>query len=290
MNLGAIMGYEFTKTQRIICIDSLVSVFERSMKPDYVFSGEMHDFWELLYVEEGSICVSADEKVYDLKANEVIFHKPMELHKFHLTENAKIFVMSFTLSGKMSDQFKNKSLKLTLKQNVLLQKAIDVLHDASQGGEDDYCSYLKTLSADPVQFQQFVGNMELFLLSLCNESTQTIDLPQNFETNIFKKTVLMMDKNVEGWITSVEISKALNVSVSYLKKVFAKYAGMGIHKYFVKTKINLATKLLKAGKSVSEVSEELSFSSHNYFCSVFKRETGRLPSELKAEAINKSII
>ena len=79
------------------------------------------------------------------------------------------------------------------------------------------------------------------------------------------------------------IAKKLNVSVSYLKKIFTKYAGLGVHKYFLKSKITIACRLLRRGMSVCEVSEKLSFSSHNYFSTVFKRETGRLPSEFRKE-------
>ena len=71
--------------------------------------------------------------------------------------------------------------------------------------------------------------------------------------------------------------------VSYLKKIFSKYAGLGIHKYFLKSKITIACRLLRRGMSVCDVSEKLSFSSHNYFSTVFKRETGRLPSDFRKE-------
>ena len=67
------------------------------------------------------------------------------------------------------------------------------------------------------------------------------------------------------------------MSVSYLKRTFAKYAGLGVHQYFLKTKILCASHMLKSGKSITETADALSFSSPNYFSTVFKREMGVTP-------------
>ena len=64
------------------------------------------------------------------------------------------------------------------------------------------------------------------------------------------------------------------------KVLFEKYAGISIHKYFLKLKFKVATKLLKEGLSVSEVSEKLNFSSQSYFSVSYKREMRISPSEI----------
>lgn len=277
------MDYQFIPAKRLITIDGFVSCFERNMDDHYVFSGEMHDFWELMYVEEGSVCVSADENILNLNSNDIIFHKPMELHKFNTEVRAKIFVISFSLSGELRKKLQNSSLTLSASQKDMLKGIISLLRRNAQLGDNDYVEYIHTLEGDPLICQQVASLCESFFISLCKENTPIIDHPRSFETEMFRSAVLMMDENIYDWISAEQIAKKLNVSVSYLKKIFAKYAGLGIHKYFLKSKITLACRLLRRGMSVCEVSEKLAFSSHNYFSTVFKRETGRLPSEFRKE-------
>ena len=277
------MEYQFIPVKRLINIDGFVSCFERSMDDHYVFTGEMHDFWEVMYVEEGRICVSADENVLNLNANDIIIHKPMELHKFYTEGKAKIFVMSFALSGQLKKKLEDSSMTLSLRQKEMLYSIISLLRESSDETDYEYSEYSHILDGDPLICQQVVSLCENLLVSLSKDSTPIVDHPRSFETDMFRNAVLLMDENIYDWISAEDIAKKLNISVSYLKKIFSKYAGLGIHKYFLKSKITLACRLLRRGMSVCEVSEKLSFSSHNYFSTVFKRETGRLPSEFRKE-------
>ena len=78
-----------------------------------------------------------------------------------------------------------------------------------------------------------------------------------------------------------EIAKACGTSPTRLKCIFTKYSGLGVHKYFVSLKINVAAQLIKSGMTVTEISERLGFSSQGYFSLAFKRETGMSPTEYK---------
>lgn len=277
------MDYQFIPANRLIMVDGFISCFERSMNDNYVFAGEMHDFWELMYVEEGRLCVSADENVLTLNTNDIIFHKPMELHKFNTEGMSKIFVMSFSLSGELRKKLRNSSLTLSVPQKEMLYGIISLLRENLVVEDSDYIEFIHILEGDQMVCQQVASLCENFFLSLCRDNTPIVDHPRSFETEMFRNAVLLMDEYIYDWISAEFIAKKLNVSVSYLKKIFSKYAGLGIHKYFLKSKITIACRLLRRGMSVCEVSEKLSFSSHNYFSTVFKRETGRLPSDFRKE-------
>ena len=268
---------------RKINIEKFHSAFENVYNEGYVFSGEVHDFWEMVYVEDGRITVGADERILNLNTGDIIFHKPMELHKFHVEPefSAKLFIMSFSASGELLSFFENRALKLSDSQKQYIYDIIELLPKNCTEQSDIYDAFFKSFDSLPLFSQQLACRVELFLLSLCENKTDTPKLSDTPESLIFKKAVLIMDEKINDWISVPEIAKECNVSVSYLKKIFSKYIGFGIHKYFLKTKIITASSLLKEGKSVTEVSEILNFSSQNYFSLVFKRETGVSPLNYK---------
>ena len=71
------------------------------------------------------------------------------------------------------------------------------------------------------------------------------------------------------------------MSESTVKACFQRHAGCGVHKYLLKIKLRAAIRMIGEGSSVSGVSDALGFSDPNYFSYVFKRETGRRPTDFR---------
>lgn len=70
------------------------------------------------------------------------------------------------------------------------------------------------------------------------------------------------------------------MSVSHLKSKFREQLGTAPREYINRLKIDRAKELLLHGsKTITEVAFDLSFSSSNYFASVFKQFTGYTPTE-----------
>ena len=279
------MNWQHFDIKRNLCIESFVSAFEQEFEPGFVFKGESHNFWEMLYVEKGTVCISADEKVFNLEQNQIVFHKPMELHKFHIEEgnSATAFIMSFSLSGNFAARLEKRALTLAPHQKSFLENIIDFVRKFRPDCYDFGHGMLLNLNNSPATVHQLSCMTEIFLLSLVETQIPVSDISDTTEIIIFKDCVKFMEESIYDWISVPELAEKCKVSVSYLKKIFSRYAGFGIHKYFLKTKINLASQLLKQGKTVGEVASILSFSSQNYFSMVFKRETGVSPLNFKNE-------
>lgn len=266
-----------------ISLKSIFSVFQATYDSNYCFIGETHDFWEIVYVLSGEICVSADERLYRLTKGSLIFHKPMEVHKFHIENNetATLFIMTFSAIGPLLKHFENKVLQLSNEQEQLFSNIISFLHSECCLIQKNNLMILEEIQNNSTKFQIFVCMMEMLFLSLSDKNTTTSETLKTPDSIVFQAAIQAMDKRIHEWITVSEIAKECNVSVSYLKKIFAKHAGMGIHKYFLKQKIILASHMLLDGNNASEIASSLSFSSTSYFCTVFKREMGITPSAYK---------
>ena len=66
------MTYIKTTLKREIAIDSIITIHYFEYMKDFVFHGESHDFWEFLYVDQGSVIVQAGENHFRMEAGDII--------------------------------------------------------------------------------------------------------------------------------------------------------------------------------------------------------------------------
>ena len=144
--------------EKSISLESIYSLFEATYDSDYSFSGETHNFWEIVYVLSGEICVSADGRIYRLTDGNIIFHKPMELHKFHIENNKKatLFIMSFTASGPLMKTFENYVLELSREQKQVFTNMISFLRSECHLTPEYNLMVLEEIQKKPTQFQNII--------------------------------------------------------------------------------------------------------------------------------------
>jgi AraC-like DNA-binding protein len=95
----------------------------------------------------------------------------------------------------------------------------------------------------------------------------------------YKNLVLYMSENIDQNCSVSDIARNNFVSVSYMKFLFSKYAGLSPKKYFMDLRVQRANELLCQGLSVSQVAQKMNFSSDNYFSSFYKKQTGIQPKK-----------
>ncbi|MBQ2743894.1 MAG: AraC family ligand binding domain-containing protein, partial [Oscillospiraceae bacterium] len=77
-------------------VSHVVTLHDFNYTPDFLFTGESHDFWELAYIRRGSVGVMAGSTGYTLESGEAIFHLPNEYHNIWANgESAEVVIISF---------------------------------------------------------------------------------------------------------------------------------------------------------------------------------------------------
>ncbi len=269
-------NYKYRPIARMFHLENIVSAIDVVRPRDYYFSGEMHDFWEMLLVADGIVHITADEKVYTLKKGDLIFHKPMEFHRIWSVQDTtpRLQIVSFTISGGGMDFFADKVFALdamatatvgeinaAFKKVIRLSKQADV----DRGEYGYYTSKAAVL-------------LEGFLFDLYGKKTQ------NFEHigvagRQYENIVRVLNEHCCEALCIEDIARLCNLSVSNLKRIFHIYSDIGVIKYFTSVKLRYARRELLAGKTIAQVSDELRFSSPSYFHAVFKKELGLTPKE-----------
>ncbi len=81
-------------------------------------------------------------------------------------------------------------------------------------------------------------------------------------------------------LTVDEISKKLNLSPEYFRKIFASVYGTSPKKYMLELRIQRAKELMLSNDmTVSKISMLCGYENESYFCREFKRITGHTPTE-----------
>ena len=92
------------------------------------------------------------------------------------------------------------------------------------------------------------------------------------------KAITYINDHIYDNVSIEDISNASFLSKFHFCRKFKETIGVTVMEYVLLTKISLAKQLLIETKnSISEISENLNFSSISYFSSVFKKITGKSP-------------
>ncbi len=280
------MSWEAYDICEQLSIRRLYTLYKMNFNKDYNFAGEMHEFWECMYILDGSMTVSADEKVHTLSYGDLIIFKPYELHKFTVDskDGATVLTFTFDMEGEFCKNIEGRAYHLEKFQRSIIRTFLEYLEFESKKLMGDkapryYWNILPEFKNDKIFLQTVSLFISRMLLSL-SDGAYTLSKTKTYETELFKQALNIMNNNLNINISVDELARALNISTSSLKRLFDKYAGMSVHKYFLTLKIKAATLMLKSGATVNEVSERLGFSSAGYFSCVFKRETGNNASQI----------
>ena len=262
--------------KRRISIHSVIGAIDNVHDRSFSFPGEAHPFWELVYVVEGRVGVTADDRICVLSAGDLIIHKPMEFHKiWSEDDHVRVNIYTFVASGADLQKLENHSGEV----NEIAEKQ---LHDLSLLARQTFiCDEggLVMDFQDPVKAQIFAGLLEALLLEL-DKNTSEIGTEEK-HSRVFSTVVAFLNDNLNRHLTVEQIAMHCNISSSMLKKLFRKYTDSGVMAYFSRMKINRAMEMLSAGASVATVSEKLAYANQFYFSTAFKRQTGYTPSEYR---------
>ncbi len=280
------MAHDFPVTP-VLQVTALNNCLTCHFPHPYYFPGEFHPFWEMVYATDGTFRAAANEKVYTMKKGDVIFHKPMEFHRLWSLERQDLhaYIIGFCATGSLLEQLEDGAFVLSPAQQTRLEAVME--YAAANFPRTEHFgmqNHLRTMEDEQaekqIQIQTYTELLKLFLLSLTSDAAplKVKSLSNSEDSHLYRNIVELLTGNLSGWITTEEIAQQLHYSPTRIKRTFAKYSDIGIHKYLLKLKTAEAIRLLRKGLPCSEVSTALGFANQNYFSTVFKRETGCSPS------------
>lgn len=249
--------------------------------------------YEIIHIAYGKMRITMGEKDYICQKDDIILLRPGIPHTLASINGIAVsqphihFDITYDdNSEKVYITFKNID-KFTDEERNWIRE--DIFADM------DLCPIIK-ISDKPAFLKVFYEVIDLFykkqpfyqlhckakmieLTEAIITSNATISPKAHTDIELPKLICHYIDYSFKNIITLDSLEKQFNYSKFYIGRIFFDHVGTTIIKYYNEKRIKYAKAMLSSGASVSEVVEELNFSSIYTFSRHFKNAVGCSPSE-----------
>ena len=256
-----------------------------------------HDYYEFMYVLEGSVEQQIENNTYLYKKGEGCFINRNTKH-CEISGN-NFFVVYLCLSKEYVEKILENVRKASgiiyrfLTANLAETSAykkdyLYVFAEAETGIQNIY-ELLEQMTKElmeksPGYLHIFHGLVERLFFELQKQEEHRIlyiALASTVEEQLFEQIKSLVEENPTKY-NRQELSNELNYSGDYLNRIVKKFTGYPIGRYRQKILLHKAKRLLsETDMSVADVIESMGFKNHTHFYGMFKDEFGILPGECK---------
>lgn len=272
----------------IVNISKIATMGYWELSKDFSIENECFDTWKLTYADMGEVVATSGKKTFLLKAGDIIFNKPNDIHHLHTNNGApaNVFVITFVCRSPAIKCLHGKCIHLDTHQRKLIAR----LSEESEGVFSFFPAEIPCKNT-PSKKQSLLGgeqmlriHLEHLLILLMRGKQQDLsaffDSNEDFSNKLVKQIVQFMEENICRNITLDEISKKFNYSNTHICTVFKEETGYSVINYHTKKKIDVSKKILREGlMNITQVSDYLNFCNPHYFSCVFKKWAHMSPRE-----------
>lgn len=288
--------YKIHNLETVVSVTGLVNVSYYTLSKDFLWSGESHDFWEMVYVDKGEMVVTAGTDTYLLKSGEAAFHCPHEFHNLRTSgqKSANVIVVAFLCDSPMMRTFERKILSLNAQEKSCLSSIVKEA-EATYTHFDNMISFnvapcVDLVQRDTIPFgsQQIIKNLlEYFLVLICRHTdgihfdARAVPVNQlHHHAQIAVKIQEHLAEHYPERITLEILAATQNISVSQLKRIFKEHTGESVVPYLTALRIREAKRLIQESTmNFSQIAVAVGYDNIYYFSSVFKKHTGMTLTE-----------
>lgn len=274
------MPYQSIPLKNLIHVSAIPTLLYFSFTPEFVSKWDVHDFWELIYVDHGTTIIEADDRTFPLDKGQVILHRPNVRHRIRCdgTHNANVFIVTFFCRSPIMRNLGMNPLSLPTSMRPLI---VSLLECGLQ--TFDCRKTLVPLENEPLGGQQLVRlYLEMLLIRLLQAAEHQSELPVKqdslpHEPQLSDRIMAYLNEHIYDQISIETLCDVFHYRKSRLCALFKEQTGKTIITYFTERRIETAKELMRQGMTVGQVAAMLQFDTPQYFSRVFKSYTGLSP-------------
>jgi len=232
-----------------------------------------HKFFELYYLKKGRCKYFIDNKIFEVKENDIIIIPDGIIHNttYYLPEKHERILLQFNkeyinpiLISKLQGFFKKRIYR---PENFsFIETILDKIGVEYENKSDISDELIKCYMT------------ELFSYIIRNESLIIDDNSNTKENALISEITEYISENFSQEFTLDDISEKAGFSKYYFSKFFKASTGFGYKEFVLITRLREAKKLLsQTDLSVCEIAFQCGFNDSNYFSNIFKKKEGLSP-------------
>ena len=266
--------------------DVVVEPFAAYLKTrGHLFTPHRHSFYHIVLFTSGSGTHTIDFEQFDIRAGQIYFMAPGQVHNWNFTSEPDGYVVNFSDSLFRSfitnpsylEQF--PFLRAAAKDSVIDLKA-DTLLTVIQ--------YFKSLVKEVKDNDAFCTDMVCFLLASIFITVSRDNVVLNKKTAPGQNQLVLYNfrKLVNEYYAEKKLPRdyaaMLYITPNHINALCTDLLGMSAGEV-IRDRILLEAKrlLVNAGTSISEIAYQLNFSDNSYFAKFFKKYTGTTPEDFR---------
>ncbi len=278
------MDYTKTILSCPVQINGIYTVHYFEYAKDFTYSGEVHDFWELVYADKKNLLITAGAQEIELLAGQMYLHKPNEFHNIRCDGKraANSVIISFDCNTPELMNVAGKVITLGEKERALVGTVVKEASSSFSTPLGNPYTYVMEIDENSgFASQQMIKlSVEMLLIRLIRKHINIAPVKIHKNNTLLAEITEYLTLNVEEKLEFKDILKEFNLSASVVKKIFREQMGCGVMDYFTRLKIDKAKELIREENfTFTEISEKLGFNTSQYFTTVFKRISGMTPTE-----------
>ena len=257
-------------------VDHLLTAMYQDKGLDFNLPVQQYPFWEFVYMDKGGMECVAGGNMYQLSQGECLFFPPGQVHSIHAADSRSFSFYNVTFEMEYDGKnLTDKILHADANAYKILKRMIEETHREQEFTVDILCASMSMLCVQ--------------LLRAQDEKVQSIPISSTLTRNslntIVEKCINLIDENISGDLSVPQLSKYLNVSSSYLSKVFRDETNTSLSEYIRDYRLEKSKQLIREGKySLSQIADMLGYCSIHYFSAQFKTRYGIPPREYSRAA------
>ena len=278
--------YHFNRILPNIQIREILGYYYNVRNAGYEFKGEKHDYYELTFVDRGTLETTIEKSDYVINEKELMIYGPGQFHTQRISEGQSCSYITIVFSMvNITPEAPDGENELLLNKVFTYDKKIyTLLNDFVQESsmQIPYLNSLMTCLLQEIMIRllrlEFVSRKEEKPISLTR---------QHYQEELLERILTYIDESICEPLTIAEICQKFSISRSSLQLLFKENLDQTPKKYISDLKLEKSCQLIREQKySISEISLMLGFNSIHYFSRAFTHKYNMAPSEYSKQMFN----
>ena len=268
-------AYHFNRILPQVRVKEILGYYYAIRDSGYCFKGESHSYYELTYVDRGSLLTEIDGKTYELGERDLIIYGPNQFHdqKIRAGSSCSYVTILFEMDSDTShfEYLFNKIFPYSKKIHSLMKTLVNE--------SSSFTPYMDSLVLCLLQ-EILIRLLQTEYVPAENNKKPTTEARQHYHDELLESILNYIDQTIYEPLTVGEICTKFSISRSSLQILFNENLNQTPKKYLNELKLEKSRQLIGEGRyNISEIALMLGFNSIHYFSRAFTQKYNMSPTE-----------